>query len=208
MGKLLEDLQIFQEQYDILPKQPDIFNMFRMIYPDDVKVVIIGQSPYPGKCAVTQIPYACGPAFMPNPACVTIPVTLRHILVELYRDMSYTPTQSPHEIIMSWIDQGVMLLNTSLTCGTNCPVYLQDHSVSWMEIIIQIVIKISEQVNPIFLLVGQHAWKLETYISSPCITVSHPVSRIETATPWEGSGVFSKISTMMIESGKVPIAWL
>lgn len=208
MDKLLTDLQMFQEEYDILPERRYVFNMFRMIYPTEVRVVIIGQSPYPGNCTITNIPYACGPAFLPNPACVTIPVTLRHILLELYRDMSMSPMKSPQEMFLSWIDQGVMLLNASLTCGINCPEYLKDQSTLWMEVMTHIVGEISKRVDPIFLLVGQHAWKFETYISSPCIKVSHPVSRVETATPWEGSNVFSQISKLMIEKGNVPIAWM
>lgn len=182
--------------------------MFRMVYPKDVKIVIIGQSPYPNKCTIKNVPYACGVAFLQNPTCSTVPVTLQKMLQELYRDMGVPPTRSPIETLLFWIEQGVMLLNASMTCGVNCPEYLKDHSVCWMEIMTNIISKISQQVDPIFLLIGQQAWKFETCISSPCIKVSHPVSRVETNTPWYNSGVFSKVSHMMIDRGQNPIEWM
>jgi uracil-DNA glycosylase len=208
MGQLLVDLQCFQEKFQIVPHPMHVFNMFRMIYPKDVRVVIIGQSPYPGRCTITNIPYACGPAFLPHPACATIPVTLRHIMAELSRDMSQRLHQSPYNTIVSWIDQGVLLLNASLTHGIDCPEYLEDHSKLWAEVIIEIVKVISEQLDPVFLLVGQNAWNLESSISSLCIKVSHPVSRVETATPWSHSGVFSQVSNVLIAKGQQPIAWI
>lgn len=208
MGVLLDDLHKFQTKYNILPEPSCIFNMFKMIYPTDVKVVIIGQSPYPNRCKITNTPYACGIAFLPDLACSTIPVTLQQILQELYRDMGMHPVRSPVETLLFWIKQGVMLLNESLTLGVECPEYLKDHSVCWMEIMVDIISNISQQLDPIFLLIGQQAWKFETCISSPCIKVSHPVSRVETSTPWVNSGVFTQMSRLMIDRGQEPIVWM
>lgn len=208
MAIVLQDIILFQKQYEICPTSKDIFNIFRMIYPDDVRVVIIGQSPYPNKCTITNVSYACGPAFLPHPKCVTTPVTLRSIIAEVQRDMSTQLTQTPHELLLSWIQQGVLLLNASLTCGINCPEYLMDHSISWIEVMTDIITLISKIINPIFLLVGQQAWKFESCILSPYIKVSHPVSRVETSTPWNNSSVFSQISNMMLERGEVPIKWI
>ncbi len=183
--------------------------MFRMLPPDQVRVVFVGQSPYPGYCPVSKVPYAYGPAFFPSPGCVTTPATLRNIIQEASRDLSKPVTRSPSETLLDWIDQGVMLLNASLTLGVDCPAYLEDHSVLWEEPMHEILTAIAEKLDPIFVLVGKDAWKFESSISaSCCIKVSHPVARKETSTPWSGSCVFSRVSLAMIEKGMVPIRWL
>jgi len=202
----LEDLENFREKYGILPKKENVFNMFRMIYPNDVKVVFVGQSPYPGICPVTFLPYAYGPAFLPAPGCVTTPATLRNMMSEMCRDVQKNISLPPREILFKWIDQGVMFLNASLTLGTGgCPTYLEDHSVLWEEPMYHILTSIANMTDPIFVLIGKDAWKFD--ISSRTIKVSHPVARKETLIPWNGSSVFSRISQLMVENNDMPIRW-
>jgi uracil-DNA glycosylase len=200
----LEDLERFRNRYGILPEKKNVFNMFRMIYPEDVRVVFVGQSPYPGVCPVTSAPYAYGPAFLPAPECVTTPATLRNMMSEMCRDMGGI-TLPPREILLKWIDQGVMLLNASLTLGTGCPSYLEDHSVLWEEPMYHILTSIADMTDPVFVLVGKDAWKFD--VSPRTIKVSHPVARKDTTSPWYGSSVFSQISKQLIEKDEMPIKW-
>ena len=240
----------------MFPRGEDIFNMFRMIHPRQVKVVLVGQSPYPGRCPVTQIPYACGPAFLPAPGCVTTPATLRNIVTEVCRDLGKKPCKTPRNMLLDWIDQGVMLLNSSLTlgakesdakispwlprhnwpggAGTNyqscnaqvtkfCPKYLEDHSVTWEEVMHHILVQINKTGCNIFVLIGKDAWKFETFLDeSRVLKVSHPGARNEPTTPrplgrssaytaqeaWIGASVFSKVSNLMIDMNMVPIKWI
>lgn len=219
MSLVLNDINRFSDKYTVIPRKNDIFNMFRMLYPYEVKVVIVAQSPYPSFCPNTQVPYACGPAFLPAFGCTTTPVTLRKIIAEACRDLCKTTTKSPRDLVLYWISQGVMLLNASLTLGKDCPKYLEDHSVTWEEVMHNIVSTISANVDPVFLLVGKDAWKFEnsiqTKVSTSCaIKVSHPAARKDTVRThdalgsWMGSGVFSKISQAMIEKGEIPIKWV
>ena len=66
----------------------------------------------------------------------------------------------------------------------------------------------------VFVLIGKEAWKFEACLDaeqSSCIrvlTVSHPVARKETVTPWMGSCIFSRVSNMMIDMGMVPVKWV
>lgn len=208
--RAINDVEIFSNKYNILPRPCNVFNMFRMIYPNQVKVVIVAQSPYPGCCPYTKVEYAFGPAFLPSPGCKRTPVTLENVIAEASRDMCKKANKSPNNIILDWIEQGVMLLNSSLTLGTNCPDYLEDHSIVWEEIMRDILHTISTSYDPVFLLVGKDAWKFEDNItsSSSIIKVSHPVSRKDTSTPWMGSGVFSTISNMLLEREMMPIVWI
>ena len=210
MSIVLDCISNFADRYAILPCKRDIFNMFRILHPGEVKVVIVAQSPYPGCCPVTNVQYACGPALLPAPGCVTTPATLRKVVLEACRDLSKNTSLSPKDLLLHWISQGVMLLNASLTLGKDCPEYLEDHSVVWEEVMRDILCTISNlPSDPIFLLVGKDAWKFETSLSTNrVIKVSHPVARKDTATPWNGSGVFSRISSMMVEKGELPIRWI
>ena len=204
MSIVLESTETFASKYTLFPNEKDVFNMFRMIYPGEVKVVFVSQSPYQGCCPVTQIPYACGPAFMTTPGCVTTPATLKNIVSEVCRDFGKSITIPPNNMLNEWVNQGTMLLNSSLTLGSNCPKYLEDHSVTWEEVMRQILSTIYEKLDPIFILVGRDAWKFETCLGNDVIKVSHPVARNE----WMKSGVFSKISKMLVNKELTPIRWV
>ncbi len=208
MLQVLEIITNFSEKYTIIPAREDIFNMFRMVYPIQVKVVIVAQSPYPGKCPSTRIPYACGPAILPSAGCATTPATLRNVMSEMCRDLSKPACRTPRDTLLSWIEQGVMLLNSSLTLGQDCPKYLEDHSVVWEEIMRDVLSVIQQKSDPVFVFMGKDAWKFETSVGTGrVIKVSHPVARTDTNTPWSGSGVFSSVSNMMVDMETVPIKW-
>ena len=202
----LSVLKEFRQCYEITPSPHHVFQMFRMICPSQVKVVLITQSPYPGVCPATGVRYAFGPAFMPNPRCATTPGTLRRFTAELCRDLGMKRlTVPPIRLLNDWVDQGVMLLNASLTLGTGgCPRHLEDHSVLWKEIMCNLVHNLSCHYRPVFVLIGTDAWHLEQSIvaSSPILKVSHP-----DAQSWMGSAVFSRVSTVMIKRGDAPIQW-
>lgn len=204
------DLYSFEQQFGVLPRLKNVLDMFRMIMPGDVRVVIVAQSPYPGRCPKTGVPYACGPAFLPSRHCTTVPATLANVISEVCRDFSRSPTKSPQDMLLDWVDQGVMLLNSSLTLGVGCPKYLEDHTILWHEIMQDVVHAICTKVDPVFVLVGRDAYKLENHLlpKTRVIKVSHPVARKETSTPWYGSNVFSRVSQMMVEREEKPIRWL
>ena len=196
MCQVLQDIDRWP--YTILPCKPDIFNAFRMLYPHEVRVVMVAQSPYPGYCPATQIPYACGLAFVPAPGCATTPAALSSVVLEVSRNLSKKTTKPPRNVLFSWIEQGVLLLNASLTLGKNCPKYLENHSVLWEEVMRNILSKISSEFDPIFVLIGKDAWKFESCVQT-VIKVSHP------DTSWKGSCVFSDVCNLMIEKGEMPI---
>lgn len=200
----LETIVHFTRKYRIMPKEEQVFEGFRLVPPAKVRVVFIGQSPYPGICSKTGIPFSCGPAFLPSEGCATEPMTLRIMMSELCRDLGLKRLPaSPRTLLMNWMSQGVMLLNASLTLGTGCPKHLQDHGVLWEEFMRDAISHIVDCCNcPVFVLIGREAWKFEDCVKK-CITikVSHPVARGgRSSLPWMGSGVFSRVSAALGES--------
>lgn len=215
LEEIRHNVRDFNKKFRVLPRPCQIFMMFEMIRPYEVRVVFIGQSPYPGVCPATNVPYACGPAFLPDSRCKTTPVTLQQIGRELCRDMKVAKLPMPlPSMLLHWISQGVMLLNACLTIGVGptCPKYLEDHSVLWEDIMHKIVHRLSNDLSRdlVFVLIGHSAWKFEKDIRGTCkvFKTSHPAARSVTLLPFVGSGVFSAVSRALDEMGEAPVSWL
>src|SRR4051812_4037712 len=108
---------------NFIPSNP--FKMFEILPFNSIKVVIVGESPYPGKCPISDIYYAYGPAFMIPDQCFTCPQSLKTLFKELKSDIlniNKDITMSLNDIkrmVKGWVNQGVFLTNVSLTIGTN-----------------------------------------------------------------------------------------
>lgn len=103
----------------LAPPLDMVFSAF-CIHPDDVKVIIIGQDPYPGTYTITDVkkstktitlPEACGLSFSTD--STKTPASLKNIYACLNR-LGY-PTPSNNNNLRPWVYQGVLMLNTSLT---------------------------------------------------------------------------------------------
>jgi uracil DNA glycosylase len=70
---------IIQSDIYIVPEPCDVFDIFYKMRPDDIRLAMFGQDPYPGRCPVTQHRYACGTAFAIHEKCKIIPPTLCNI---------------------------------------------------------------------------------------------------------------------------------
>lgn len=170
---------------NIQPQKDEILQMFIMISPNKIKMVIVGQSPYPDD-------NACGIPFLSKKNI--IPKSLENIKreIELEYDVNIS---NPNRMILSWIDQGVFLINCSLTIGVTGENYLRDHSILWKEFIVNLIQFVGRIDIPI-LLFGKEAWNLEEYIKSKMVLkVPHPVSRGNKE--FVGCNVFSRANDLV-----------
>ena len=105
-----KSLQEFVEsEYDtqtIYPPKEDVWNAFKVVPYDKVKLVILGQDPYHGEGQ------AHGMAFSVKPG-VKVPPSLRNIYKEINKNMDFEIPS--HGYLMKWAEQGVLMLNTVLT---------------------------------------------------------------------------------------------
>ena len=99
------------EKHFIYPKKKNIFRAFKLTPISKLKVIILGQDPYPGSCRKTNKPYANGLAFSVNKGC-SIPASLRNMYKELERVNIKRPSTGELE---PWAKQGVFLINTQLS---------------------------------------------------------------------------------------------
>ena len=150
--------------YEIFPAKSDVFNAFKITSPEKLRVVLLGQDPY------INYGEAMGLAFsVPNG--MKIPPSLRNILKKLGK---YTKGVKNGDLT-HWAEQGVLLLNTSLTVTEKNS---NSHSKLWKPITDKIIKYISDKYsNIVFILWGGDAYKKQPLIDSSkhhILISSHP----------------------------------
>lgn len=184
----------------IYPPQSQIFNALVHTPLDKVRVVILGQDPYHG------VGEANGLAFSVNKG-IAIPPSLRNIFKELGLEYG-TKINLGGETLVNWADQGVLLLNSSLTV-------IKDRAnsmahIGWQPItdkIIQIVN--SKCNNVVFLLWGTFAQKKATFIDNDrhlILTSSHP-SPLSAYRGFLGCNHFKLVNEYLVVHGYSAINW-
>ena len=177
----------------------DIFKVFQLCKLSDIKVVILGQDPY--YASKTQ---ANGIAFSVHEG-VPIPPSLRNIFKELGKQDKNSGD------LTHWVDQGVFLLNTSLTVKEKSP---NSHLSIWKNFTEHIIDVINRNCdNLIFVAWGKSAEKhyenKNINNKHKIIVSSHPspLSCYKTHNPFISSDIFNKINTLLAETNKKPIIW-
>ena len=183
----------------IYPDKYDIFNALHFTPYKDIKVVILGQDPYHGPGQ------AHGLSFSVNPGVKT-PPSLLNIYKELNSDLGcYIPNNG---YLKKWADQGVLLLNTSLTVRAG---EANSHkNIGWQVFTDKIISLVNEKDDPVvFLLWGNNAIKKKELITNKrhlILTSVHP-SPLSASRGFFGSKPFSKINNFLISVNKDPIDW-
>ena len=194
--------QFLIEEYNtktIYPDKYDIFNALHFTPYKDIKVVILGQDPYHGPGQ------AHGLSFSVNPGVKT-PPSLLNIYKELNSDLGcYIPNNG---YLKKWADQGVLLLNTSLTVRAG---EANSHkNIGWQVFTDKIISLVNEKDDPVvFLLWGNNAIKKKELITNKrhlILTSVHP-SPLSASRGFFGSKPFSKINNFLISVNKDPIDW-
>ena len=179
---------------------PDLPQVFAALpeSPEQVQVVIIGQDPYP------QVGHATGLAFSVPAGTVPLPPTLRNILCELCTDYPDSPAAAGD--LSHWREQGVLLLNPILT--TQVGKSLAHQNFGWQaitEAIVETVRARNDQV--IGVLWGNQAQKLEQHFRGGRVIKSVHPSPLSAYRGFFGSKPFTKVNTMLSQSGSAAINW-
>ena len=184
----------------VYPPGPQIFHAFEACPFDEVKVVILGQDPYHGKNQ------AHGLSFSVNEGIRT-PPSLQNIFKELQSDIPGTPAP-PNGNLDRWAQQGVLLLNATLTVRAAEPGSHQKKG--WEEFTDAAIRKVSEgRPHVVFILWGAYAGKKSELIDE----TKHLVLKSVHPSPYAadkgffGSKPFSKANTWLESKGLPPINW-
>jgi uracil-DNA glycosylase len=200
---------IIEKIGNYVPYNSEIFHAFDLCPLDSVKVVILGQDPYP-QILDDGRPKACGLSFGIRQDDTSVPHSLKLIYKELKR--SFPKFVIPrHGDLSSLASQGILWLNASLTCVRN---ESDSHGKLWHSFTIPVLQKLLTLNNKIvFLAFGRNAQKLlERYgigevPGVKILETDHPAARRKTETSLYGSGVFEKCNEELMKMGYTPIDW-
>lgn len=198
-AELAKFLDSEREKYSVYPKQEDLFKAFDYCDFKDVKVVILGQDPYHGPNQAMGLSFSV-------PRGEKIPPSLRNIYKELDADLGISPALDGD--LSPWAQQGVLLLNTSLSVRDGEP---GSHSKGhWEEFSAQVLKSLSEQSEKlVFVLWGAHAQSHKDLLDAQkhfIIESVHP-SPLSASRGFFGSKPFSKINKYLESTKQEAIDW-
>lgn len=163
---------------------------------DDVRVLILGQDPYPTPGHAVGLSFAVPPTTRP------LPKSLINIAAELRSDLNL---ELPADL-STWADEGVMLLNRVLTVRPGAPG--SHRGKGWEDITGAAVAALSARRAPLVaILWGRDAQSVAPWLGdTPCITSAHP-SPLSASRGFFGSRPFSRANEMLATQGAAPIRW-
>ena len=180
-----------------LPAGTDVLRAFT--YPlEGVKVLIVGQDPYPTPG------HPMGLSFSVQPHVRPIPRSLANIYRELHDDLGIDPV--PHGDLTRWSEEGVMLLNRVLTVRPGASAshrgrgweQVTDHAISTL---------VARSAPLVAILWGRDAQTLRPALgATPVIASAHP-SPLSASAGFFGSRPFSRANALLAEQGASPVDW-
>ena len=193
-------LDEMQKGFTVYPKGSAIFNAFHYTPFDKVKVIILGQDPYHGQGQAHGLSFSVQKG-------ITVPPSLKNIYKELAEEFADFKTPQ-HGDLTSWAEQGVLLLNATLTVRAN---EAGSHQKKGWEIFTDHVIsELSAKKNGlIFLLWGKYAQQKESLIDTNkhfVLKAAHP-SPFSAYNGFFGSNHFKKANEILVKEGLETIKW-
>ncbi len=187
------------QRHQVYPSGREIFNAFQHTSFHAVKVVILGQDPYHGPNQAHGLSFSVKPG-------VPFPPSLLNILKEIKSDIG--TDMPPNGDLTRWADQGVFLLNATLTVRAN---HAGSHQNQGWEIFTDEVIKIisAHRKNVVFMLWGAYAQKKADLIDSNkhlILRAPHP-SPLSAHRGFLGCRHFSQTNEYLIKNDIDPIKW-
>ncbi len=201
----MQELEAYLDQEEkegkkLLPPKHLWFEALNTTPLNEVKVLILGQDPYPIKG------HAHGLCFSVLPEVRPLPKSLQNINKELHDDLNIDNSHTGH--LLPWAKQGVLLLNAVLTVEEG---KANAHQGKGWEVFTDRVIEIvnKECQNVVFILWGAYAQKKGKKIDNSkhlIINDPHP-SPLSAYRGFWGSKPFSKTNDYLTSKGKTPIVW-
>jgi uracil-DNA glycosylase len=192
---LLDEIEERLLGSNFLPSHENVMRAFSQCL-DDCKVLIVGQDPYPNR------EHAMGLSFSIPPQIRKYPPTLRNIFKELQSDLGIS--QPVDGDLTSWHEQGVFLLNRSLTCEVGASNSHAD--LGWSQITDRCAQVLGER-GVIAILWGKNAAELDKFFAKEnVITSAHP-SPLSAYRGFFGSKPFSNVNRALERDGKAGIMW-
>lgn len=198
----LEILAFLKTKYEsktpVYPPKQFIFEAFKMCPLEQVKVVILGQDPYHGEGQAHGLSFSVQ-------GSQKLPPSLKNIFKELESDLNLKATKGD---LTAWAQQGVLLLNSTLTVEKGSPGSHQ--KMGWEQFTDQVLKIVSDHEAPkVFILWGMPAYKKIKFIDQErhlVLTSAHP-SPLSSYRGFFGSRPFSKANEFLKSKNRSIINW-
>lgn len=198
-SELQEFVRDERRRHDVYPPPEEVFAALHLTPYASVKVVLLGQDPYHGAGQAHGLCFSVRPG-------VRLPPSLRNMFSELQADLGIEPPN--HGCLDAWAEQGVLLLNTSLTVRAgNAGSHQGRGWEAFTDAVLEVVNAKSERV--VFILWGAAARKKRTLIDTDrhaIIESAHP-SPLSANNGFFGSRPFSRTNAALEAAGRSPVEW-
>ncbi|AXI79977.1 uracil-DNA glycosylase [Peterkaempfera bronchialis] len=180
-----------------LPAGPDVLRAFKQPF-DEVRVLIVGQDPYPTPGHAVGLSFSVAPEVRP------LPGSLLNIYQEYGRDLGFPPPSNGD--LTPWTRQGVLLLNRALTTAPRKPA--AHRGKGWEEVTDQAIRALAARGGPLVaILWGRDARNLRPLLGPvPAIESAHP-SPMSADRGFFGSRPFSRANELLVQQGAEPVDW-
>ncbi len=180
-----------------LPSGANALRAFQQPF-DDVRVLIVGQDPYPTPGM------AIGLSFAVAPEVRSLPGSLENIFREMHSDLGLP--RPANGDLRPWTGQGVLLLNRVLTVQPRQPG--SHRGKGWEEVTEQAIRALAARGRPLVsILWGKDARELRPLLGEyPAVTSSHPSPR-SAEYGFFGSRPFSRANDLLVKQGSQPVDW-
>lgn len=157
LQKIIKQLNILYKTKNITPEYEKVFKVFNLLSRHDLKAVILGQDVYPQKGVATGI------AFGNNKNIDKLSPSLEVIKETIINyEIPHTHIEFD-ETMETWVKQGILLLNSALTCEVN---KIGSHSLIWRPFISKLLYNLSNtETGIIYALLGKDAQSYEEFIN-------------------------------------------
>jgi uracil-DNA glycosylase len=188
----------------------DVFRALVLTPRDAVKVVILGQDPYHGPGQAEGLAFSAGGGL--GGKTQPWPPSLRNIFKELHRDLGVPLPPARHGSLVPWAQQGVLLLNTSLTVEDG---QAGSHAkLGWQALTDAICHDLWASSQPlVFMLWGAQAQARAANWAGPSphrvLMSNHPspLSALRRPVPFVGCGHFGLANQHLKQAGRTPVDW-
>lgn len=185
-------------QKSVLPPRDDIFRALALTPYAQVKVVLLGQDPYPTPGDAHGLCFSVRPG-------VKVPRSLQNIYKEMQTDLGIPIAR--HGFLESWARQGVLMLNTVLTLRASEA--FSHRGQGWEEFTDHLIRLVNAKpTRVVFVLWGRAAQEKKVLVTNPLHRVvesAHPSPL--SARMFFGSRCFSKVNAHLAEAALSPIDW-
>ncbi|MFF4952183.1 uracil-DNA glycosylase [Streptomyces chattanoogensis] len=180
-----------------LPAGNNVLRAFQQPF-DEVRVLLVGQDPYPTPGHAVGLSFSVAPDVRP------LPGSLENIFRELHSDLGL-PRPSNGDLT-PWTQQGVLLLNRALTTAPRKPA--AHRGKGWEAITEQAIRALVERGGPLVaVLWGRDARNLRPLLGSvPAVESAHP-SPMSADRGFFGSRPFSRVNDLLARQGAQPVDW-